>query len=444
MPDNREVNDNKNSFNYWLIASIYIAIFLLVSALVFGFIKFISYESTPENFIKNESEALKTVATIFGGIAIIINAIFAARRADAMEESAKAALENAQIAEDKQITERFSKAIEQLASEKIEVRLGGIYTLERIAKDSEKDHRTVMEVLTAFIRENAPEKIQNKAQKNNPLIDEWLNIKKVKELNKLPKLCLDIQECLTVIARHKHTNLEDKRLNLSNINISQANLNRAKLTEAILSEAILSEAILSEAILIGADLTNATLYKTNLTQAKLIEANLYKADLTRAYLEKADLTRAYLEETNLTNATLTNATLFETDLNGANLSNTNLYKAQLIEATLSEAILTGANLTKAILTNAMLDSAMLDSAILADAFLLNANLTEANLARANLTGADFTGADLTGATLIKANLTGADFARAKGLTSEQIQLAIGDEKTILPENIERPKHWKSS
>uniref|UniRef100_UPI001177ECCC pentapeptide repeat-containing protein n=1 Tax=Calothrix rhizosoleniae TaxID=888997 RepID=UPI001177ECCC len=61
---------------------------------------------------------------------------------------------NVKIAEDKQITERFSKAIEQLGSEKIEVRLGAIYTLERIAKDSPKDHWTIMEILTAFVRHN--------------------------------------------------------------------------------------------------------------------------------------------------------------------------------------------------------------------------------------------------------------------------------------------------
>jgi len=38
----------------------------------------------------------------------------------------------------------------------LEVRLGAIYALERIAQDSERDHLTVMETLCAYIRENAP------------------------------------------------------------------------------------------------------------------------------------------------------------------------------------------------------------------------------------------------------------------------------------------------
>lgn len=63
---------------------------------------------------------------------------------------------NVKIAEEKQITERFSKAVELLGSDKIDIRLGGIYALERIAKDSPKDHWTIMEVLTSFIQEKSP------------------------------------------------------------------------------------------------------------------------------------------------------------------------------------------------------------------------------------------------------------------------------------------------
>jgi hypothetical protein len=56
-----------------------------------------------------------------------------------------------------QVTDRYTKAIEQLGSDKIDVRTGGIYALERIAHDSAKDHPVVMEMLTAFIREHSRE-----------------------------------------------------------------------------------------------------------------------------------------------------------------------------------------------------------------------------------------------------------------------------------------------
>jgi membrane protein implicated in regulation of membrane protease activity len=50
-----------------------------------------------------------------------------------------------------QITDRYTKAIEQLGSDKLAVRLGGIYALERIATDSPQDRATIAEVLSAFV-----------------------------------------------------------------------------------------------------------------------------------------------------------------------------------------------------------------------------------------------------------------------------------------------------
>src|SRR3954447_12289204 len=55
-----------------------------------------------------------------------------------------------------QITERFTRAIDQLGNAELDVRLGGIYALERIARDSKDDHPQVVEVLTAYAREHAP------------------------------------------------------------------------------------------------------------------------------------------------------------------------------------------------------------------------------------------------------------------------------------------------
>jgi hypothetical protein len=55
----------------------------------------------------------------------------------------------------RRITETYSKAVSQLASGKLEERLGGIYTLESISKESPDDYWTVMETLTAFVRERS-------------------------------------------------------------------------------------------------------------------------------------------------------------------------------------------------------------------------------------------------------------------------------------------------
>jgi hypothetical protein len=60
------------------------------------------------------------------------------------------------IAQQGQITERFTRAIDQLGHAQLDVQLGGIYALERIARDSPADRATIGEVLTAFVRTHAP------------------------------------------------------------------------------------------------------------------------------------------------------------------------------------------------------------------------------------------------------------------------------------------------
>jgi hypothetical protein len=50
-------------------------------------------------------------------------------------------------------TDRYTKAIGQIASDKLTERLGGIYALEHLMIESERDHNTVVEVLAAFVRE---------------------------------------------------------------------------------------------------------------------------------------------------------------------------------------------------------------------------------------------------------------------------------------------------
>lgn len=220
-------------------------------------------------------EVVKTLATIGGAVFIIWNI---------------------RLTQERLITERFSKAIEQLGSDKLEVRLGGIYALERIAKDSEKDHWTIMEVLTSFVQEKSPLQQKKNAQEDEP-----------------HKITKDVQAALTVIARRDYSkDLKDKRLDLS-----CANLSRAKLSKANLGGANLG----------GADLRGAILWDANFGGAILGRANLSGAELLRANLSHAHLIRTNLSETNLVQASLRKASLLEANLREANIAYCDLFKA---------------------------------------------------------------------------------------------------------------------
>ena len=59
----------------------------------------------------------------------------------------------------------------------------------------------------------------------------------------------------------------------------------------------------------------------------------------------------------------------------------------------------------------------------------------ADLGWADLSGADLRGGDLQGARLLFADLTGADLRGASGLTREQVEEAVADATTRLPDDL---------
>ena len=70
-------------------------------------------------------------------------------------------LDKLRVTTESQLAERFAQSVDQLASENIELRLGGIYALERIAQGSETDYWPVMEILTTYYPEYIPEPIDD-------------------------------------------------------------------------------------------------------------------------------------------------------------------------------------------------------------------------------------------------------------------------------------------
>ena len=193
------------------------------------------------------------------------------------------------------MTDRYTKAIEQLGSDKLDVRIGGIYALERVARDSARDHPTVMEVLTAFIREHSREQWPP----SDPRRPEPHRYRP------------DVQAAVTVVGRR------DARRDIRQIDLAGANLGLANLAGANLTGANLFLAHLDAAYLIGADLGLANLAGASLAEAVLTGATLAGAKLTSADLTRADLTRANLARTDLTRLDLTRATLTGADLTGA-------------------------------------------------------------------------------------------------------------------------------
>ncbi len=313
-----------------------------------------------------EKEVVVLQNAIYGSLAQTVGAFF-------FFVTAYLSWRNVRAAEEKQVTERFGKAVEQLGSDKLEVQLGGIYALERIAKDSEKDHWIIMEVLASFVRSRSVA----------PNVD-----------GQLPTaIAPNVQAALTVLGRREtRYDPPDKTIYLAKTNCPHADLSLANLA--------------------AVDFTNASL-----PGIQLIGANLEDA-----FLDGALLTDAALDSANLHCARLV----------GANLSSTSLIGANLSEANLSNANFSAATLNRANLSRADGSNANFSNAYLSDANLRQADLSQANFAGAFLIRVDFTGADVTGA-----NFAGANLSEAIALTPAQIQQAIVNEHTILPKSLKQ-------
>jgi uncharacterized protein YjbI with pentapeptide repeats len=245
------------------------------------------------------------------------------------------------IAEQGQITDRYNAAITNLGSPSIDVRLGGIYALQRIMHDSAPDQPTVVAVLCAFVRDHAS--AANARSTHRRPTSSFTS----SDLTQPPT---DIRAALAVVATRdpdhdgSTTVVDFAGANLSGANLSgpgAADFARANLSGTTLSGT--STADLSGAILTGANLSGAILPGVDLSGARLIDA-----DLSGAWFSDVELSDANLTSANLTNVyQLSGAEFSGADLTDADLTGANLTRADLSGVDLSGVDLSGADLTGA-------------------------------------------------------------------------------------------------
>ena len=263
-----------------------------------------------------------------------------------------------EIAEQGQITDRYTKAVSQLDAtgpEHLQGRLGAIYALERLARDSPRDQPTIIEILSAFIRGTrtpVPADL-------DPLP---LSADMKPSINPSPGTAPCLQNDLTTDARAALTVLGRRNTSQDNATVVD----------------------LSQTCFAGVNLVSMKLDGITFTGAEFANAHLNFADLNHANLTRAHFAGADLNGTRLVGSTLEGAHLQGTYLNGADLVGADLKDANLQGAMLRVADLEHANFQHADLHEAQLGSAFLKDAQLDDAHLNRADLDDATLTGANL------------------------------------------------------------
>lgn len=179
----------------------------------------------------------------------------------------------------------------------IEVRIGAVYALERIAQDSLRDHIQIMEILCAYIRQNAAVR---SLEPNEPPFD-----------RAIPRA--DIQAAVSVIGRRTAQQKQIEKSARFRLDLRNTNLAGIDFSEGDFSAAMFHHCRLEASIFRNCDLAGTEFFHSLLNFADFLNANLYG---TR--FDLAIINRPY-RGTGAIGPTIANGNIYGISIAGANM-----------------------------------------------------------------------------------------------------------------------------
>jgi hypothetical protein len=204
-----------------------------------------------------------------------------------------------------QLTDRFTRAIDQLGSSSLDVRLGGIYGLEKIARDSPSDLEAISDILSAYIRQHSPWPPVREGQ-----CPEEAPIEQVPELR---MRAADVQAALYALGRGVASS---KVVDLSDVDLRRADLSHSQLQYALFSSSHLeasdfTEACLQKACFLFVDLTQAVMSGTDLKGGSFKDVSLKNVLFADAELDNVELDQVDLSGADLKSARHLDSAVFQ-------------------------------------------------------------------------------------------------------------------------------------
>jgi uncharacterized protein YjbI with pentapeptide repeats len=410
----------------------------------------------------------------------------------------------ADITQHGQVTDRINTAVQGLGADKtvkdpddpdgaertapnMEVRIGSIYALARIARENLSFHVQIMQILCAYVRENS--KAEGAVRFEMPEMpgetEDWHNAWPLWKLDlngyfstfkQSLKPKTDIQTVLEVLGRRTPEQQareagwpnSDKDgvfvfatiPELSaypNDNDPAAHAAWAKQMAAFKSDVgkRFSDYTGYRLDLRNTNLQGNDLSKLNFRGARFDFAQMQAADLTGAQMQGADLIGAQLQGATLIAAQMQGADLMDAQMQRANLTTAQMHGAYLVNAQMQGAYLIAAQMQAVSLVAEQMQGADLSFAQMQGADLSFAQMQGANLRRAQMQAASLGNAQMQRADLSKAQmseetdltdaiLTGALVKSVDKTTIEQLRPfwsdIFADGTVVVPEG-ERPAHW---
>ncbi|WP_261386882.1 hypothetical protein [Streptomyces sp. BK340] len=100
---------------------------------------------TAPDRLKAVNDVRTTLLQMVGGLVVLLGAYATWRQLRVSQDGLRATQEG-------YVTDRFSRAVDQVGSEKLDVRIGGLHALWRIAEQSTRDREAIISILAAYLR----------------------------------------------------------------------------------------------------------------------------------------------------------------------------------------------------------------------------------------------------------------------------------------------------
>ncbi|ROU02354.1 pentapeptide repeat-containing protein [Histidinibacterium lentulum] len=376
----------------------------------------------------------------------------------------------------------------------LEVRTGAILALERLAQKNLSVHVQIMQILCAYIRENAafsgptspggalmspddlPKKEKVEDRELLPINAQWAKVRAYN--HQFVSFRTDIRTALDVLSRRfanssqptPETDWQDNLagrtfgalipplnevlngtkpadfLRAGDVRIIYPSFKgyRPNLRGADLRFADLGGLDLRGAVLEKARMQGANLFKAKIQEAVLSGAQMQGTDLEGALMQHANLSMAQMQGSNLIEAQMQNTLLFSVRMHGATLREAKLQSASLFGVEMQGVTLVKAQLQRAVLIGATMQEADLGGAQMQRATVMGAQMQGAGLRGAQMQGAVLLGAQMDDHTdLSAATLRGAALRALDATTMASLQPFWHDvfSDMALPEGAQRPAHW---
>ena len=216
------------------------------------------------------SETLRNMGLLIAGVLALAFALWRARVAGEQSATARRQANTAQL---DLLNDRYQRGAQLLGNDDLSVRMAGIYSLQRLAEDSDQYDLQVMQVFCAFVR-NHTEDDESVSRRSERII----------RLDKV--ISEDVQTALAAV--RKRCQLEQSQFKLPKFTVD--------LSGAILNGCDLSKMDLSGANLYGAQLNNCDLSESSLSGADVGRANFHNAYLNKSILSGATFWRTDLSD----------------------------------------------------------------------------------------------------------------------------------------------------